>query len=222
MKTLKELINTADSGWVLVKEWMKDAVNSYEILPKNPKRADEELLRAQITTKSPMGAIIYETGGILIQGGWLRILGSGSEKLNRGIMEWNKHKSFTHEGEKGSFLLVADDILGGYFAINAGEFGEDIGHIYYFAPDTLAWESLGCGYSDFINWTLNGDVSKFYETFKWANWEQDIQELNGNQVYSFFPFLWTKEAKDFRQVSRTVVNMEENYQLSIADSEKEN
>ena len=35
----------------------------------------------QMPTSSPMGAVIYETGGILIHYGWLRILGSGSFKL---------------------------------------------------------------------------------------------------------------------------------------------
>ncbi|WP_376747270.1 MULTISPECIES: DUF2625 family protein, partial [Sphingobacterium] len=52
MKSLKELIDTGNSGWKLVEGWLKEATNSYEVLPQNPKRADEELLRAQITTKS--------------------------------------------------------------------------------------------------------------------------------------------------------------------------
>jgi len=213
MKTLKELINTTDSGWPLVQDWMKGAVNAYEVLACHPKRADEELLRAQISTKSPMGAIVHQTGGILIDGGWIRILGSGSAKLNRGLMEWNKGRTFSNEGEKGGFLLVADDVLGGYFAINAGELGEEIGHIYYFAPDTLKWESLGCGYSNFIYWTLRGEISKFYEMFKWKNWETDVKSLTGNQVFSFYPFLWSKEARDFRKVDRTIVAIEENYSL---------
>ena len=90
MKTLKELINTEEPGWDLVQEWLQEATNPYEILPRDIKRAEEELVRAQVTTRSPMGAIIYETGGILIDGGWIRILGSGCERLQRGIMEWNK------------------------------------------------------------------------------------------------------------------------------------
>ena len=48
----------------------------------------------QMPTSSPMGAVIYETGGILIHHGWLRILGSGSFKLPRGLMDWNFSKSF--------------------------------------------------------------------------------------------------------------------------------
>lgn len=215
MKSLKELIDTAGSGWNLVEKWMKSANNSYVILPRHPKRADEELLRAQISTKSPMGAIIHQTGGILIDGGWLRILGSGSPQLNRGIMDWNKGKSFEKEGEKGGFLLIADDVLGGYFAINAGTLGEEIGHVYYFAQDTLQWESLECGYSDFVYWALNGDIRQFYETFKWKGWTEDVSHLDGNQVFSFYPFLWTAQASDFRKVDRKVVSIDENYHLTM-------
>ena len=69
MKTLNELINTKESGWAVVKERLQEATNPYEILPKDIKRAEEELLRTQVTTRSPMGAIIYETGGILIDDG---------------------------------------------------------------------------------------------------------------------------------------------------------
>ncbi len=215
MKSLKELIDLSNSGWKLVEGWLKEATNSYEVLPPNPKRADEELLRAQITTKSPMGAIIHQTGGMLIDGGWLRILGSGSPQLDRGIMEWNKGKSFDKEGEKGGFLLIADDVLGGYFAINAGALGDAIGQVYYFAQDTLQWESLECGYSDFVFWALKGDIRQFYETFKWKEWSEDIKFLNGNQVFSFYPFLWTEEARDFTKVDRKPMAIDENYHFTM-------
>ena len=72
MRTLEELINKEEPGWDLVQEWMQEATNPYEVLPRDAKRAETELLNAQVTTRSPMGAIIYETGGILIDGGWIR------------------------------------------------------------------------------------------------------------------------------------------------------
>ncbi|WP_270086978.1 DUF2625 domain-containing protein [Sphingobacterium sp. SYP-B4668] len=215
MKTLKELIHSVDSGWKLVQDWMKTAVNQYEVLPRNPRKADEELLRLQISTKSPIGAIVYQTGGILIDYGWLRILGSGSTKLNRGIMQWNKHKSFEREGEKGGFLLIADDVLGGYFAINAGSLGDEIGNVYYFAQDTLQWESLECGYSDFIHWALKGNIHQFYETFKWKTWKHDLKEVDGMQVFNFVPFLWTLEGKNIEKSNRKAVSVEENYHLTM-------
>jgi len=207
MKNLDELVNKDEPGWDLVKEWLVGAKNHYEILPKEISRAEVELVNTQVTTRSPMGAIVYETGGILIDHGWVRVLGSGSSRLDRGLMEWNKGKSL-------GFLLVADDVIGGYFAINGGAFGSEPGNIYYLAPDTLEWENLDFGYSDFLNWLLHGNIRKFYEPFKWQNWQEDTGKINGNQVFQFFPFLWTKY-DCIEDLNRKAISVEENYALTL-------
>ena len=216
MRTLEELINKEEPAWDLIQEWLQEAINTYEVLPRDAKRAETELLNAQITTRSPMGAILYETGGILINGGWIRLLGSGSERLDRGMFQWNKGKTFEDYGQPPAFLLVADDILGGLFAINGGAFGQDdLGQIYYLAPDTLSWEPMNCGYSEFVCWTLEGNIDLFYEPYYWKGWQEEVPKLNGNQVFSFFPFLWTKEGQQIEAVSRKVVPMEESYHLTM-------
>ena len=216
MRTLEELINKEEPAWDLIQEWLQEAINSYEVLPRDAKRAETELLNAQITTRSPMGAILYETGGILINGGWIRLLGSGCERLDRGMFQWNKGKTFEDYGQPPAFLLVADDILGGFFAINGGAFGQDdLGQIYYLAPDTLSWEPMNCGYSEFVCWTLEGDIDLFYEPYYWKGWQEEVAKLNGNQVFSFFPFLWTKEGQQIEAVSRKVVPIEESYRLTM-------
>ena len=216
MRTLEELINKEEPAWDLIQEWLQEAINSYEVLPRDAKRAETELLNAQITTRSPMGAILYETGGILINGGWIRLLGSGCERLERGMFQWNKGKTFEDYGQPPAFLLVADDILGGLFVINGGAFGQDdLGQIYYLAPDTLSWEPMNCGYSEFVCWTLEGDIDLFYEPYYWKGWQEEVAKLNGNQVFSFFPFLWTKEGQHIEAVSRKVVPIEESYRLTM-------
>ena len=210
MRTLEELINKEEPAWDLIQEWLQEAINTYEVLPRDAKRAETELLNAQITTRSPMGAILYETGGILINSGWIRLLGSGSERLDRGMFQWNKGKTFEDYGQPPAFLLVADDILGGLFAINGGAFGQDdLGQIYYLAPDTLSWEPMNCGYSEFVCWTLEGNIDLFYEPYYWKGWQEEVPKLNGNQVFSFFPFLWTKEGQQIEAVSRKIVPIEE-------------
>lgn len=214
MKQLNDLINKEEPGWDIVQEWLKNAINHYEILPKNTQRSEKELVKSQISTRSLMGAVIYETGGILVNFGWIRILGSGSSKLDRGLMEWNQGKTIKNIGDHPPFLLVADDIIGGYFAINAGGLGPEIGNIYYLQQDSLEWENLDCGYSDFLNWVLNGDIQKFYAPFKWQNWEKDVANIGGNQTFSFFPFLWT-EYENFEQISRKLVPAEEHYYFTL-------
>ncbi|WP_299700976.1 DUF2625 domain-containing protein [uncultured Pontibacter sp.] len=213
-RPLSELINKEDSGWTLVQGCLKEASNKVEILPKQQQKAENALLQLQVTTRSPMGAIVYESGGILVDDGWIRILGSGSEKLDRSIMEWNRGKSYTNEGEQPSFLLVADDVLGGFFAINAGAFGqEEIGKVYYFSPDNLEWESLGLSYSDFISFCFAGDIDKFYEGLRWTNWREEVKKVDGKKGIHFFPFLWTAEGKDLNNVSRRAVPMQELWNL---------
>lgn len=210
MKPSDQLINKQEPAWDFVKQWIKEAKNKVEVLPKDNLRADSALYQSQVTTRSPMGAIIYETGGILIDHGWIRVLGSGCTRLNRSLMEWNRGKSYDKVGEQPSFLLIADDVLGGFFAINAGGLDSSgIGKIFYYAPDNLKWEPLDMGYTDFINFCFNGDLNEFYEGYRWSNWKKDIDTLDGNLGMSIFPFLFTKEGKDINKDSRKPVPIQE-------------
>ncbi|WP_229725011.1 DUF2625 domain-containing protein [Hymenobacter baengnokdamensis] len=202
-RTLSELINKQEPGWELVIDWIKHAKNKVQILPKTPARADSALLAAQVTTRSPMGAIVYETGGILVDNGWLRILGSGCPAMDRDLMGWNKNK-------QQGFLLVADDVLGGFYAINGGAFGpESIGKIFYFAPDSLRWEATNKTYSDFLIFCFSGDLASYYKNLRWKGWEQETPNITGNQGFTCYPFLFTKEGKNVAKDKRGVVPIAE-------------
>jgi hypothetical protein len=211
LRPLTELINTKEPAWTdFLQQWIKDAKNHVEVLPKDKDKADSSLYKSQVTTRSPMGAIVYETGGILIDHGWIRILGSGSKKLDRNLMDWNKGKTYTKLGQQLPYLLIADDVLGGLFAINAG--GLDtlgIGKIFYFAPDDLLWTPTDLTYTQFLNFCFSGDIKKFYENLYWNGWEKDISSIDGNQGISCIPFLWTAEGKDINKVSRKPVPIQE-------------
>ena len=215
LRTVDELINRSDPGWPLVKQWIDSAKNKVEILLCDTAKAKEALYRTQVTTRSPMGAIIYATGGLLIDDGWIRIIGSGNKKLNRTVPDWNKGKSFKEYGEQPKFLLIADDAIGGYFAINGGEFGSDMGKIYYLSPDNLEWESLDLTYSDFLDFCFNGNLDDFYSKLRWTNWRDEVSKLDGNKAYNFFPPLWSKEGKDVNKSSRKPIPVDEQYQFCL-------
>lgn len=221
MKPVGELINLQEPAWDFVSKWIGDAKNQVEVLSCDPIKAREALFHAQVTTRSPMEAIIYSTGGVLIDNGWIRILGAGNSKLNRSLPDWNKGKSFNDFGEGMSFLLIADDAIGGLFAINAGKFAPDnFGIVYYLAPETLQWESLNQTYSDFLNMCFNGNLDQFYKGFRWENWKTDVSTLDGNNIYSLFPFLWTKEGQDIEHTSKKQVPIEEQY-MFLMDSRRQ-
>jgi hypothetical protein len=187
MRSLHELINRGDPALPLIRKWVEASIRPVEILSPSAAR-DEALVQAQVTTRSPMGAIVHETGGILVDGGWLRVLGSGHPRLARTLPEWNS-------GRSDGFYLVADDAVGGFFALNGGALGDDVNGLYYFAPDTLDWEGLQIGYSDFLRWVFSAKLDQFYEWIRWRGWESDVRTLHGDRCFAFYPFLFTKEGK---------------------------
>ncbi len=214
-RPLPQLINKQEPAWPYLSGCIASAKNRVEVLPKDSVRADSALYETQVTTRSPMGAVVYETGGILIDGGWIRILGSGSPKLDRSLMGWNKGKSFEKVGQQISFLLIADDVLGGFFAINNGGIDSTgFGEVYYFAPDAIKWQSTGLTYSAFLQFCFSGDLALFYKGFRWTGWEKEVQAMNGNQGVYMFPTLWSLEGQqDINKNTRRVVPIQELWDL---------
>jgi hypothetical protein len=186
MKPLSDLVNLNEPAWPSVQAWISQSARSCEVLPSPENERREALFNSQVTTRSPMGAIIFESAGILIDGGWLRVLGAGGHsRFNRSLPSWNKGRS------KG-FLFVADDAVGGFFAINGGYLGNDTGKVYYLAPDTLGWMPLRMSYSEFFVWALGPKLDQFYATLRWDSWRDEAKSLSGDRVISFYPFLWAK------------------------------
>lgn len=210
----EELINTQEPGWELVTAWIDSATNTVTVLPVTENKARETLYETQVTTRSPMGAIVFSSGGILVDHGWIRILGSGHPAFNRTLHTWNVDKTMFKEGNAG-FILVADDAAGGFFAINGGGLGQDMGKVYYFDPRALAWEPLDITYSEFLVFCFEGDLADFYQDLRWKDWQQDVSTLDGNEVFSFYPMLWTQEGKDINTVHRSKVPVEEHYSFTI-------
>ena len=203
MRSLNELIDTKEPAIDLVRKLLLEGSLPYTILPASS-RSGESLYKVQVTTRSPMGAIVYETGGILIDGGWLRILGSGCKKMNRSLPDWNRDVM----QDDLSAYLVADDVLGGFFAINGGAFGDELGSLYYLPYDGLDWEPLGLNYSQFIAWSVSENLYKFYGDDQFSDWEQRKDLISPDQCYSFYPFLWTKEGSIQTSSSKPVPALE--------------
>ena len=112
--------------------------------------------------------------------------------------------------------MIADDAVGGFFAINGGLFGKDLGKVYYLSADNLEWEPLDMTYSDFLNFCFNGDLLKFYTGLHWTNWKDEVSKLDGDKVYNFYPTLWSKEGKDINKNSRSAIPIEEQYSFNMS------
>lgn len=215
MRKVEELIDFNNSSWPGIKQWAASSKNKVEILLAYETDAENALYKTQVSTRSSIGAVVFMSGGILIDDGWIRILGAGNEKLKRTLPDWNLGKTYNKLGQQPSFLLIADDAIGGFFMMNGGGLGKDLGGIYYFAPDSLEFEPLNLTYTEFINFCFNGDLEEFYKGYRWKTWKEDITKLNGDKVFNFVPYLWTKEGKDIEKASREAVPIEEQYILNL-------
>jgi hypothetical protein len=154
MREVDELLNVDDPAWPLVLQELSGTDVPVEVLPGDAETGRASLLQLQVSARSNLGGIVLNSGGLLVDSGWLRIFGSPgdahAEKLP-GLAEINAMPStFDPAWRPGAGLVIAHDVLGGVFALNGGNPREadrpgEPGEILYFAPDSLGWEALGAG-----------------------------------------------------------------------------
>lgn len=185
-RALAELVDEREPGIALVRAWLAQATHPVELLRGERAAGEEALVALQITSRSPMGALALESGGVLVDHGWVRILGGGSPRLPRSIPSWNRIGG-AHARMPGA-LLVGDDVVGGFFAVNGGGLDDAPGSVHYFAPDTLRWEPVASSYSEWLAKMISGDLATFYEGWRWSGWERDVAELPGDRGYLLYPF----------------------------------
>lgn len=220
MRPVDEWINRKDPGWPILKKWIESATNKVEVLPVDTTKSKEVLYNIQVTTRSIMGAVIFSTGGMLIDNGWIRILGSGCSRMQWTLSDWNKGKSINEFGNRPPYLLIADDAAGGYFAVNYGLLPEGFDSVFYLSPDNLTWAPFGGNYEDFLWFCFTGNLSKFYTGIRWSSWQKDFQTLKPDEVFHILPPLWSAEGKDVEKSSRKPVPAGEQffYNLSLRQS----
>jgi hypothetical protein len=207
MRSLSELLSD-DPAWPEVVGWIGEARRPVEVVGRDRTRSEATLHALQVTTGSPMGAIAYETGGLAVESGWLRILGGGGDRLD-GLAPWNGLGEPPHHARLDGGMIVAHDAVGGFFALDGGAFGAGDGSAHYRSPDELSWEPTGMSYSDLVWWALTGDLSGFYAGLRWPGWEQETAALELDQGFSLYPPPFTQEGRPVERASRRPVPMAE-------------
>ena len=155
-----------------------------------------------------------ETGGLLIDGGWIRVLGGGHARLPRAIHTWNGIDPGRPAERLSGALLVADDAIGGFFALNGGGIAGEAFHVFYFSTADLTWTDVAPSYSDWLVSMMNGDLEEFYDGERWPGWEVDVASLPGDQAYSVYPPLFTVGPK-IAERSRRAVPIDELWELYV-------
>ena len=68
-------------AWAEISSAIAEAPYPVQLLPPDATRAQAALALLGITPRSWLGAVVANTGGLLIDHGWLRVLGSGAAGL---------------------------------------------------------------------------------------------------------------------------------------------
>jgi hypothetical protein len=193
-------------AWKQVNDWIQSPNNAIEVLPVDTARARFWLYSSGIDPTSTLASFICRTGGMLVDNGWIRVLGSGCVRMDRGVFDWNQDKCQFKPGNSG-YLIVGDDVVGGLFAIKfTPGIRMEESPVYYFGANNLSWYPLGIDYPTFLKFCIEGNLNKFYADFRWTGWRNEIKSINVMQTISCFPLLWTKEGKDVA-ANRRVISM---------------
>jgi hypothetical protein len=206
LKTSSELVSEG-TAMPVIRGWITASPRTVEVLPCGAGHGDVALEALQVTARSPLGAIAFETGGLLVDSGWIRVLGAGSAKLARTIAGWNGLPCDPGDAYLPGAMFVADDVLGGMYAIDVGALGSATpGNICYFAPGTLAWRDTGLQYGDWLKHILI-DPDDFYVE-RWERWEADVRSLPGTHAFFLDPAPW-QPGPPFADRARRAVTMRE-------------
>jgi hypothetical protein len=80
VRPLTELLDIDDPAWPETAAAIAAAPYPVVVLDADPQRADAELLRAQVTTRSWLASVIHRTGGLVLDLGSVAVAADGSLK----------------------------------------------------------------------------------------------------------------------------------------------
>lgn len=201
MRELCELVDVERPAWPVLSRIFEANPLDVRVLPPDPEHPWRCLMRLQVGAGSFLGSVAPESGGVLVDGGWLRVHGGGCADLPA-LDRVNGMDGM--DGDDGAVrparLVVAHDVLGGVFALNGPEpessgYPGAPGEMVYFAPDNLEWETLGAGYSGWWEWLLAGHLTEFYEGLLWPGWRAETADLHPSKGVTVYPFLWSAQAQ---------------------------
>ncbi|MGW0783924.1 DUF2625 family protein [Streptomyces sp. NPDC002913] len=218
MREIDELVNADGPAWPELQEMLGASPVPVQVLPGDVDEGRRSLLQMQVSVRSVLGALALNTGGLLVDNGWVRVFGGGSVP-DGGLPSLAQINRFPSDFDPGwhpaTGLVVGHDVVGGVFALNGGDPSAAgrpgaPGQMTYFAPDTLEWEAMEMGHSVWVSWLLSGQLETFYDGLRWPGWREEAAALTFSQGISVYPFLWSEEAHDdLAATSRRAVPMRE-------------
>lgn len=202
-RAAEQLADVDDPAWPAIARLI-DQAGTARVLDADPQRARRVLFNLQVTARSYLGALALNTGGVLVDHGWFRLLGGGSDHLTD-LASVNGLDADGGTQGPPPYLIVGFDALGGRFAIDGGGLGVATGEVCYFGPDSLTWGGLGGGHPDFVTAAIAGGLSEAFASLRWPGWEDEVTALGPDQGLALYPPPFTRQGQDLAAASRRAV-----------------
>ena len=199
-RTISDLTNVDSPAWPEIESRVQASSLTCEIITADVEARRNALVDLQVTIASPLGAIAWSCGAILIDHRWVRVLGAGVGQLPPAHVQ---HFANSGTGNVFEGVAAAYDALGGVFAIHGAGLDVQPGEICYWAPETLEWSPLGFGHSSLVEFMLSDQLPSFYESVRWEGWESECDALEPDQGIFSYPMPFTKEGRAPHPISRS-------------------
>ena len=201
VRTARELLDVTDPAWPEVQDAVAATPLDVRVLPVDEAAGTDVIARLQVSARSTLGALASSCGGLVVDHGWLRILGGGHDGLPD-LAAANRLDLPGPDAKPPPALVVGYDVLGGRFAVDAGGLGVQEGEVCYLGPDSLAWVGLGAGHGAFVHWALAGDgLDGFYASLRWPGWQERVDGIALDRGLASYPPPFTEEGRDLAAAS---------------------
>ena len=181
-----------DNALSLIQSWINASQKKVQIVPRIGFENKCETILG-ISEHSSLGTLTNHTGGLSVSNGIIRHYG-GDNRYGLSIREVNELSDMKPARVEG-ILIVADDVYGGLFGINASTAIGKPGAVLYLPPDTYVWENLEIGHTAFLHWSINGDTDLFYKKYSSLDLPESIPFY---KTVSFNPPLWSADLSNTR------------------------
>lgn len=187
-----------DNALTLIQSWINSSKRRITVIPRTDllEKSDEML---GVSEHSSLGTIINHTGGVSVANGKIRHFG-GPNQYGLSIKKVNKLENRLPMSISG-VLLIADDILGGLFGINAGIKIGKPGGVLYLPPDSYSWEDLKIGHTAFLEWSMIGNTELFFKKYETLKVPEVIPF---DKTLTFIPPLWMSDRTPNNRSSRQI------------------
>lgn len=205
IRAVEELADVADPAWPAVLELVGRASVPVTVVPIEADAGRAALHRTQVGADTVVGALVLSCGGIVVDHGWLRVLGGGGDGLPDVAAASGLGPVSAGSADETAALVVAYDVLGGRFALNRGELPGGVGEVAYWGPDTLSWMPTEMDPAVLLETLLGGGLEDFYHDLRWPEWAAEVQAVGLDHGIAVTPSLHTVEGRRIAEAERSVV-----------------